>query len=122
MVTSNVFILWTMMCYKNVKIILICFAMLLLSDCRRAFVPFTTNLKVPDGPPEFQAGWRDGCSSGFSTGNFVAGRFQDYTIGDGSLQHDPTYHNAFVAGWFSCYTSSRGFTDFPGGLDTAPFQ
>lgn len=91
--------------------------MLLISGC----TPITMNKKIPDGPPAFQAGWHNGCSSAMSVGGYLAGKFQEFGIGDGSYQHDSIYQNAYTAGWFACYTTSSAFTNFP-GVGTAPLQ
>jgi hypothetical protein len=56
-----------------------------------------------------------------SVGGFVAAKFQDFSMGDGTYQHDSIYQNAYTAGWFSCYTSSAAFTNFP-SIGAAPFD
>ncbi len=83
---------------------------LLLSACRSNgfYQPYTTDLKLPDGPPEYKAGWRAGCRTGLSAGSpFFTNSFvypsADY--GDGAYHNSPL----FVAGWldstFVCFES-----------------
>ncbi|MES2677619.1 MAG: hypothetical protein V4612_04830 [Pseudomonadota bacterium] len=93
----------------------------LLSSCNFLFQPLTLDLKVPNGPPEYQAGWHDGCSSALSFGGFHASKFHKLTMGDGTYQHDQTYQNAWGSGWFACATQSGDYTAFP-GIGTAPFE
>lgn len=59
---------------KN-KILNIVAIILLLSSCRGVdnmgfYQPITMDLKVPDGPPEFKAGWHAGCKSALANRGF----------------------------------------------------
>ncbi len=94
----------------------------LLSSCDSMFKPFPLNFTVPDGPPEYRAGWHDGCSSALTaSAAFMATRLNDFTMGSGIYQHDPAYQNAWSSGWFSCVTSVGAFGGFP-GTDAAPWD
>jgi hypothetical protein len=45
--------------------------------------PATLDMTPPDGPPEYQQGWLDGCTSGLSTVNTNANLFfgsHEYTL------------------------------------------
>ncbi len=103
------------------KIIFNLLTILLLSSCDAMFRPLTLDLKVPNGPPEYQAGWHDGCSSALSFGGFTSSRFYKLTMGDGIYQHDPVYQSAWGSGWFACATQSGDYTAFP-GLNKAPLE
>lgn len=120
---SNVFILWTGMSYKfyNLmnKIILLTF--LFLTGCNFMFQPLTLDLKVPDGPPEYQAGWHDGCSTALSLGGFHAAKMHKLTLGDGTFQHDPVYQSAWSSGWFACAVQAGDYTGLP-GFNSAPLE
>lgn len=96
---------------------IICF----LGSCASIFKPITISMEVPDGPPEYRAGWHDGCSSALSAGNSVSGKFQKFGMGNGIYQHDPAYQNAWGSGWFACVTSAGSYTNFS-GMSTAPFD
>jgi hypothetical protein len=111
------------MCYKNqYKILIIFFISLILGGCIGIFQPIGMgNIEVPPGPPEFQAGWHNGCSSAFSAGGFAAGKFYKLSMGTGIYQHDPVYQSAWQSGWFACVTRAGGFSGFQ-GINTAPFQ
>lgn len=120
---NNVFILWTGMSYKfyNLmnKIILLTF--LFLTGCNFMFQPLTLDLKVPDGPPEYQAGWHDGCSTALSLGGFHAAKMHKLTLGDGTFQHDPVYQGAWSSGWFACAVQAGDYTGLP-GFNSAPLE
>lgn len=91
----------------------------LLSGCYTRAA--TLYLDVPDGPPEYKAGWHDGCQSALSAGGFWNGKFYNFSMGNGAYQHDQVYITAWGNGWFSCVTSSGAFTGFP-TYNTAPLQ
>jgi len=93
----------------------------LISSCNLLFKPLTLPTKVPDGPPEYQAGWHDGCSSALAAGGYVSGKFHKFGMGNGIYQHDPSYQNAWGSGWFACVTATGGYANFP-GVSTAPFD
>ena len=63
-------------------------------------------MTVPDGPPEFKAGWYAGCKSGASLKTFANNAvFQKKSgpdIGSGVYTHDPVYQSAWGQGWFAC--------------------
>ena len=125
MVTSNVFILSTGTSYKMKKTFglqLIIFLILLLTaSCRKPdgfgfYQPITMSLTVPDGPPEYKAGWHDGCKSALANSIF-ANSFVYQTpngpdVGNGVYQHDPVYQSAWGQAWFSCVLPTYGFVQF----------
>jgi major membrane immunogen (membrane-anchored lipoprotein) len=101
---------------NNKVIILI--SLLFLSGCfTRAF---TTNIEVPDGPPEYQAGWHDGCSTSFSASAFSNARFSKMTMGNGMYQHDQVYQTAWSHGWYACTIQTGNFVGHP--MFVAPLQ
>lgn len=74
---------------------------------------YTMALELPEGPPEYKAGWRAGCRSamadagrGFYANSFV---YPNVDYGDGSYHHD----GAFVTGWldaaFTCFENASTF-------------
>lgn len=88
---------------------------LFLFSCRSngMYQPYTTDLALPDGPPEYKAGWRAGCRTGFSAGGrgMFAGSFvYPIDFGDGTYHHEPL----FAAGWldatFVCFENVSTFS------------
>ena len=72
-----------------------------LSSCRMTesmgfYQPMTLNLKVPDGPPEFKAGWHAGCKSANANqafaNSFVYQGKGGPDYGSGVYQHDPYFN------------------------------
>ncbi len=74
---------------------------------------------VPDGPPEFQAGWRDGCQTGIATKKHANSSVYRPTFGSGIYQHDKLYQQAWGNAYYVCYVmgsksvSSNIFTTSP---------
>jgi hypothetical protein len=88
--------------------------LILIQSCNNSgfFVPFSTNLGVPMGPPEFQAGWRDGCSSALNQSVFMNAKMEgQMSYGTGIYQHDPMYQNAWAKAWFACATQAADFVN-----------
>jgi hypothetical protein len=79
-----------------------------LAGCSGFYKPVTMDLQVPDGPPEFQAGWHDGCSTGLAISGFQNARFVPITAGNGIYQHDPIYQMAHSKALSTC-TAQPGF-------------
>lgn len=104
----------------QIKNTLILITLLFSLGCKGFYAPITTNIEVPDGPPEYKAGWHDGCSTGLSTGVFVNGRFNKMTMGNGMYQHDPIYQAGWGSGWFSCTIQPGDFVAHP--MFPAPFE
>ncbi|MCE3255692.1 MAG: hypothetical protein K0R25_1186 [Rickettsiaceae bacterium] len=70
-------------------------------------------MEVPEGPPEFRAGWHDGCSSALAQMGFQNARFNKLTLGSGIYQHDPTYQLAYGKAVFVCATQVGDFMGWP---------
>ena len=99
------------------KIIFVLVVISLLGSC---FQPLGMgNIEIPAGPPEFQAGWHDGCASALTAGGFAAGRFYKFGMGSGIYQHDPVYQSSWSSGWFACVTRSGAYTGFP-SINSSP--
>ena len=111
------------MCYKNYyKLSIIVVTILSLGGCVGIFQPMgMADIEVPAGPPEFQAGWHDGCSSAFSAGGFLAGKFHKLSMGTGIYQHDSAYQSAWSSGWFACSIRAGSFTNLQ-GIGNAPLE
>ena len=104
--------------FKTAKYI---FTFFFLANCNIIFQPLTAEMAVPEGPPEYRAGWHDGCSSALSIGGFASAAFHKKTFGDGVYQHDPVYQTAWGNGWFSCITQAGQYKGLP-GMATAPLE
>ncbi len=122
---SNVLILLIGMFHKMIKNFLIILFIVTVSACRMPdnfgfFQPITMSLEVPDGPPEYKAGWYAGCKSGLSSSYFTNswiyganyGSEIGPDVGTGTYQHDSAFQTGFGQGIFACYTHAIGFVDF----------
>jgi hypothetical protein len=105
---------------KN-KFFIILLMILMLNSCRFPdnfgfFQPITMNMKVPDGPPEFKAGWHNGCRSALGMRSFANSYvYQDKgsaEFGNGVYQHDQTYNSAWSNAFFVCATYAGTFVDY----------
>ena len=86
--------------------------LLLLSACRQDgnwgfFQPPGLNIYVPEGPPEFKAGWYAGCRSALSQNTFYnASIFYKEkggaNFGSGIYQNHPVYQSAWSIGYNNC--------------------
>jgi len=127
MAWSNALILLTGMCLKimkfikALKFIVIFFLFSSIFSCRGLdnfgfFQPITMDLKVPDGPPEFKAGWHAGCKTALAARNFQnAFVYQDQygpNYGSGVYQHDPAFQLGWRTAFFSCVTHVGFFVSF----------
>lgn len=90
--------------------ILLCFIFAISScvapDHSGFYNPITLKMTVPDGPPEYKAGWYDGCRSGSSLKSFanntVFRKDAGPNFGSGVYAHDAAYQTGWGQGWFSC--------------------
>ncbi|MBU6141342.1 MAG: hypothetical protein KGP29_07330 [Proteobacteria bacterium] len=91
--------------------------LILLSSCRFPtnfgfYQPLTLDTNVPDGPPEFKAGWRDGCRSGMANGTFLNSAVYLTKSGPSFspvYTHDPQYRSGWSTGYWICGTYSSSF-------------
>jgi len=74
-------------------------------------------MAVPDGPPEYKAGWHGGCRSGLAArGTSAFANASPYlkgagpSMGNGVYQHDPAFQTGWAQGWFSCVIHANTFT------------
>jgi len=77
------------------------------------YSPITMSMKVPDGPPEFQAGWYAGCKSGNANqafaNSFVFQGKNGPDYGSGVYQHDPYFQIGWRTGFTACVTHIGSF-------------
>ncbi len=134
MVSSNALISWIGMFLKKImtknKILNIVAIILLLTSCRGVdnmgfYQPITMDLKVPDGPPEFKAGWHAGCKSALANrgfqNSFVYQEKQGPDYGSGVYQHDPYFQTGWRTAFFACVTYIGGFVGMP-SMQNAPLS
>lgn len=81
----------------------------------------TLDMRVPDGPEEFQAGWHAGCRSGLANRDFANGAVYREsngapTMGNGIYQDDPVFQTGWANGWFACIIHMKTFMN--GSLTT----
>lgn len=90
-----------------------------ITGCSAFYNPAFMPMEVPDGPPEFKAGWYDGCRTGLATKKNSAASVYKVTFGSGAYQHDTVYQDAWGSAFYTCYVlGGRGvannmFTDHP---------
>ncbi len=72
------------------------------------YQPMMMQAASPDGPPEYKAGWHDGCRTSLSSkifqNSWVYQRQDSIDAGSGVYQHDKMYQRGFGQGLFACYT------------------
>jgi hypothetical protein len=111
------------MFYKKLLFIIVIALMLNLTSCRMPdnwgfHQPFSLITTAPDGPPEYKAGWHDGCQSAMGFNNFANGGIyktkKGANFGNGIYQHDPAYQVAWGQGYMGCYTYIAGFINGTG--------
>lgn len=86
-----------------------------LPDNMGFYQPITMRMIVPDGTPEFKAGWYAGCKTALGVGkNFANGWVYDGPdFGSGVYQHDPVYQSAWTNAYFNCVTHTIQFNEIP---------
>jgi hypothetical protein len=103
------------------RILQILLPLLLTFSCRLPdnfgfYQPITMTMEVPDGPPEFKAGWYDGCRNGLGVKNFVNSYvYQEGkgpNFGTGVYHHTPGYQSGWGGGWYACYAYTQRFVGF----------
>ena len=109
------------------NIIIFIFLAIFLTSCAAATRPYTIIESVPEGPPEYQAGWHDGCQSALSTGAFYNARSKFApNIGNGIYQHDSLYQTGFNWGFNICMIQNGNFGvsggSFGGMIGAAPLE
>jgi len=89
------------------------------------YQPITMDLKVPDGPPEFKAGWHAGCKSSLANrgfqNSFVYQEDQGPDYGSGVYQHDPYFQTGWRVAFFSCTAYIGSFVGMP-SMQHAPLS
>ncbi len=125
---KNIFFRYFSKITKNIMVIFLAF--LMLYSCRFPdnfgfFQPITMDLKVPDGPPEFKAGWHNGCKSALGMRTFANSYVYQHNrtadFGNGVYQHDQTYNSAWSNAFFVCATYAGTFVNY-NSLKFAPLQ
>lgn len=101
------------------NILLIILTVFLLSSCRKIqgdsfYNMVTLDMRVPDGPEEYQAGWHAGCRSGLANRDFAnAAVYRSPNgapdMGSGIYQHSTVFQNAWGQGWFACIIHMKKF-------------
>jgi hypothetical protein len=76
---------------------------IITSGCNAFYHPMFMPTDVPDGPPEFQAGWYDGCRSGLGTKKSTNSSVYGANFGSGIYQHDEVYQTAWSSAFYTCY-------------------
>jgi len=110
------------------KFLLSAAILIMISSCRMPtnfgfYQPITMDMNVPDGPPEFKAGWRDGCRSGLSNGSFLNSSV--YLTKEGPsfssvYTHDDRYRSAWSNAYYTCMSYGSSFV--AGSMIHAPLK
>jgi hypothetical protein len=83
------------------------------------YQPITMSLAVPDGPPEYKAGWHSGCKTALANKTFANASVYDDgkgpDFGNGIYQHDPGFQTGWGQGWFACVLHISQFVGDPEG-------
>ena len=117
---------------KIINFIVVSIATLFLVSCESMpdnfgfYQPITLRMTVPDGPPEYKAGWHDGCRSGLSIQRFAnSAVYQDgkgVYFGNGVYQHDGIFQMGWSHGWFSCVIHTGVNDGGVGFMKNGPLQ
>lgn len=92
-----------------------------ISSCRGFYEPITLDLEIPEGPPEYQSGWRSGCRSGLATRSFANAFVYAPDYGSGVYHHDSAFSTGWSQGWFACVIHMSNFAARP-SMEYGPFQ
>lgn len=112
------------------RILILIVSFLILTSCRVVdnlgfYQPITMDLKVPDGPPEFKAGWHAGCKSALAYRGFqnslVYQNDKGADYGSGVYQHDPAFQTGWRTAFSACVTHATYFTTF-NSMQNAPLS
>lgn len=81
------------------------------------YQPITLEVAVPDGPPEYKAGWHAGCSSGMGLKTFANAQAKyknskGTDFGSGVYQHDQIFQLAWGHGFFACAIHAGTFVEY----------
>ncbi len=101
------------MLHKISNYIAIFILFLFLTSCHGEgfYQPATLNLDLPNGSPEFRAGWSAGCRSAMSTKVFQNSFVYNQDFGNGIYQHDSAFARAWARGWFACVMHIGNFVN-----------
>lgn len=89
------------------------------------YQPITMRLAVPDGPPEYKAGWHSGCKSALANEGFLnswvyqEGKGPEFA--SGVYHHDPAFQTGWGQGWFACWLHVDDFMKF-GSMRHGPLE
>ena len=95
--------------------------MMALFSCRGFYEPATLDLEIPNGPPEYQSGWRSGCRTGLATRGFANSFVYSPDFGSGIYHNDSAYGTGWGQGWFACVIHQSTFSSMP-SMEYGPFQ
>lgn len=86
-----------------------------MPDSLGFYQPITLSLTVPDGPPEYKAGWHAGCKTGLANrafaNAFVYQGSKGPGFGNGVYQHDPAFQTGWGQAYIACTTHVAGFIE-----------
>jgi len=79
------------------------FALFLLTSCNALGGPKPFLMDAdPEGPPEFKAGWKDGCQSGFATYGTALNKMYYSFYQDFNMLKNPSYNAAWHEAFDYC--------------------
>jgi hypothetical protein len=80
------------------------------------YQPILLDMKVPEGPAEYQAGWHAGCTSALAAKSAFANSWvynegiPDF--GNGVYQHDSNFRSGWGQAFFACKLRISEFVNF----------
>lgn len=128
MALNNALTSWTGMLHKSSKPNMLknfsaaVFLTLFVTSCVASdhsgfYNPITLSTVVPDGPPEYKAGWYAGCKTGSSmksfANNWVMQKPNGPDFGSGVYAHDPIYQTGWGQGYNVCVNYIAEFVNRP---------
>ncbi len=114
---------------KIISKTLILLSLFLVASCfenghfKGFYEPAEISITVPNGPPEYRAGWYAGCRSGLSMKHHANSFVYNVNFGNGVYTQMPAFQSGWGQGWFACVTTAAGASpSYSGSYGFGPLE